>query len=293
VAAGGAKASSSGDDAPNLLLAAPAVGRWHRLTVRVAGSELEARLDDAAPKTAEVSRGDGGRILLRVPAGRVSFDDVEFLVPRRTPDGGFYPCDRPETDWWREGGRWVDHNGVTCALMSNWISLVAPKGQGRLWHKRSFGPDVRVGFAISENTEWFGWDREPSHVHHPFDNVQVLLAPAEGDPAHGYRLELNSRGRRTTVLYRGGKPVAEVPQTGGFPMRYRGGHAPYFPRRCRIALVKRGGLIRAIVNGLEVLRYTDREPLIVARVGLGGYRTRINFSNIDVHRLAPRRAQKR
>jgi hypothetical protein len=265
-----------------VVLRAPDDGDWHRLRVRTTGEGMAVRLDEQEPRSTKITRGDGGRFLLWVPAGTTQFDDVELLIPRKQPHGGLYAWDRPEAGWWREGGKWVDHEGIACALASNWISLVAPRGEGTLWLKRPCGPDVRVAFNLGENTQWFGWKANPSHIHHPFDNVRVQLV-AGAKPGLGYRLELNSRGRTATVLYRNGKEVAAVPQAAGFPLRYVGGHAPYAPRRCRVTLSKRGGVLTAIVNGKEVLRYTDPRPLNVDRVGLGGFRTRANFSHVEVH----------
>lgn len=70
-----------------------------------------------------------------------------------------------------------------------------------------------------------------------------------------------------------------------FPIRFVGAHQPYLPRRNRIALAKQGNLLRAVINGKEVLRYTDSEPLPVSRVGIGGYRTRFNLSHIEICEL--------
>ena len=102
------------------------------------------------------------------------------------------------------------------------------------------------------------------------------------DINEGYRLEVNAENRSATVLYRRGKEVARVRQGYNFPIQYVGGHSPFSPRKNRVALIKKGGLIRAVVNGKEVLRYTDMDPLPVSRVGLGGYRTHVNFSHVEV-----------
>ena len=200
--------------------------------------------------------------------------------------GIFYAFDRRETDWWRTGEGWIDHGGVTCVLASSWITLAAPEGRGMLWNKRTFEPDVMVSFNVEENTEWFGWEKPVSHVHYPFDNIVVSLSP-EQNAERGYRLELNSARRSATVLYRNGEEVARTVQATSFPMRYVGGHAPYTPRKNRITLAKRGGEILAIVNAREVLRFDDKEPLDVSRVGVGGYETRVNLSHVEVRDLPP------
>ena len=88
-----------------------------------------------------------------------------------------------------------------------------------------------------------------------------------------------------TVLYRAGKEVASARQDYRFPIQYGGGHAPYRPRRNRISLVRQGRRVRGLVNGVEVLSYTDEKPLTTDTVGIGGYRTRINFSRIMVREL--------
>ncbi|MFO7898612.1 MAG: hypothetical protein R6V58_06090, partial [Planctomycetota bacterium] len=102
-------ATSQPTGAPTgLQLEFPGDGDWHHLAIRARGETIEAAIDDQAPKTATLSRGDHGGVLLRVPAGRALFDDLEFLVPRSQPDGAFYGFDRREADWWRSGGTWMD-----------------------------------------------------------------------------------------------------------------------------------------------------------------------------------------
>jgi len=114
----------------------------------------------------------------------------------------------------------------------------------------------------------------------PFGNW--LSVPAE---ARGYRLEVNSQNRTATILYRNGKEVARAPQDSAFPIQFAGGHAPYSPRRNHITLIKHGAELRAIINGREVLRYTDPQPLDVGIAGIGGYKTRINFGHVEVRRI--------
>jgi hypothetical protein len=109
----------------------------------------------------------------------------------------------------------------------------------------------------------------------------------DGQADHGYRVELNAQKHSAMVLYRNGEEVARVAQRGSFPMRYRGGHAPYAPRRNRISVLKRGGQLAVIVNSRPVLQFTDPEPLKVGRVGIGGYDTRVNFTHVEIRGLHP------
>jgi hypothetical protein len=205
-----------------------------------------------------------------------------------------YDFHQREGDWFREGP-WMDHGGISCVLTSHWVSLLAAKGRGVLWNKRAWGPDVQVGSDIEENADWYGWRKDPTHAHYPFDNICMLLATDAWSPTagsgpgwdRGYRLEVNSQNRKATVLYRNGKEVARVVQDGKFPMQYQGGHAPYLPRRGHVSLLKRGKLLRGFVNGKEVLRYEDPEPLDVKAVGVGGYDTRFNFAHLEVRQLGP------
>lgn len=53
-------------------------------------------------------------------------------------------------------------------------------------------------------------------------------------------------------------------------------------RRNLITFARNGARLRAIVNGREVLNYTDPEPLEVDRVAVGGYDTSMNFSHIEI-----------
>jgi hypothetical protein len=271
---------------------------WHDLIVRFKGNSLTAGIDKDAQKDIPVSRGDGGRMLLKVFSGQVDFDDIELALNKSDAEGGSYPFAQRETDWWREGSadysEWMDHGGISCVLSSSWISLMAPRGEGLIWNKRTFGPDALLAFDVEENTEWFGWDKPHSHEHHPFDNISLVLAPEasvtplkSGDKGGGYRLEVNAEGRSATILYRNGKEVARASQDRNFPMRYVGGHAPFFPRINRIVLLKRGNLVRGFVDGKEFIRYEDPEPIAVKRIGLGGYNTHINFSHMEAHTLAP------
>ena len=79
--------------------------------------------------------------------------------------------------------------------------------------------------------------------------------------------------------------MARVPQDVNFPIQYRGGHSPYAPRRQCVTLVKKGSVVHALVNRQEVLRYDDPDPLPASLVGLGGYKTRINFSSVAIREL--------
>jgi hypothetical protein len=260
-------------------------GNWHELFIRAAGDGLSVSLDGQAGLALPRVVGLGGEILLKVPTGRADFDDVEFTLPRQTAHGRLHAFDRRETDWWREGEGWSDHGGIACVLASNWISLVAPRSRGMLWNKRRFSGDVALAVDVEENSEWFGWNRNPSHTHYPYDNVVLQLAP-EGDRKDGYRLEVNSRNRSATVLYRGTMAVAEAPQDSRFPIRYLGGDAPYRPRRSRVGLMKQGSRITAVVNGKVVLQYDDPTPLEVAGIGVGGYNTRLNICQVEVREFA-------
>jgi len=273
-----------GTDEADLHLACPPDEKWHDLRLRTERDLVSAALDGKPPLLRRLPRADGGWCYLRVGRGAAEFDDIEFMIDRRGHGSRFFAFDRRETEWWREG-TWMDHGGISCALASRWISLIAPADRGTLWSKYVCGPDVQVAFNVEENSKWYGWRRNPSHEHFPYDNICAVLADGT-DFDKGYRLELNADGRSKTVLYRNNTRVAERVQDSDFPMQYVGGHAPYRPRRNRINLVKRGGLLRALVNGVEVLRYSDPAPLPVSRVGIGGYRTRINFSHLEVRELA-------
>ena len=289
-------AKPSAPAAVNLLM--PEDTNWHDLIVRVKGSSLTAGIDKDAQKDIPVTRGDGGRMLLKVFYGRVDFDDIEVAVNKSDADGASYPFAQRETDWWREStaqyATWVDHGGISCVLSSSWISLMAPQGEGLIWNKRTFGPDALVAFDVEENTEWYGWDKPHSHEHHPFDNISLLLSPEASvsplkpnEKGSGYRLEVNAEGRTATLLFRNGKEVARASQDRNFPMHFVGGHAPFFPRINRIVLLKHGGLIRGLVDGKEFIRYEDPEPIDVKHIGLGGYNTHINFSHMEAHTLPP------
>lgn len=256
-------------------------GQWVDCRIELAGDTVTAN-GGKQP----VKRGIGGGLLLENSGGEVAFDDVEITVPRWTVSQWFSAFDRRETDWWREGGEWIDHGGMSCALASNWVSLVAPQGRGMIWHKESETGDVLLATNIEENSEWMGWEKDPSHIHYPADNIVLCLGQGR-NLDNGYRLEVNSRNRTATVLYRTGKEVARVRQDYRFPIQYEGGHAPYSPRRNRITLLREGNRLRALVNGVEVLSYTDPEPLATDTVGIGGYQTHVNFSRIMVRRLDP------
>lgn len=276
-------AVSSGE-APTNGVALVVKDQWHDIRIRTAPGEVLARVDDGEWTRGRVARDVGGTISFNILRGGVRLDDVRFCVPRRGDGHSFDAFRARATDWWREGGDWVDHGGVSCVLVSNWTTLNAPEGRGTMWHKRAFGPDVMIGFGVEETSEWFGWHTPPGHVHYPYDNICVHLATSREFDA-GYRLEVNARNRSATVLYRNGREVMQVPQDGAFPIRYRGGHSPYSPRRNAVTLVKRGAIVRALINRREVLRYRDPDPLAVSCVGLGGYRTHINFSNVAIREL--------
>ena len=280
-------AAAAGAPAPGSAEAILRPQEWQEIAVALTDRCLRWSVGGGAATEQEVRRGVGGGVLLTVDHGRAEFDDVLLSVPRRADRPGsrtrFYAFDRRETDWWRRG-RWVDHGGIACAVATNWISLDAPDAAGWLVHKESFGHDVLVAVNVEENSEWLGWDRNPSHLHHPADNFTVVLATDAG-LEQGYRLEVNSRDRQMTVLYRHGVEVAAVRQDGSFPIEYVGGHAPYRPRRNRICLVRQGDQVRVLINGMQVLTYRDDQPLVTPRLALGGRHTRFNLSNLLVREL--------
>ncbi len=261
----------------------PADDEWHRIALSKTARELVVRVDRKEVLRRDRETAVDDQLALQVFRGEVWFDDVSFLIPRQSRSSAYYAFDRRETDWLRTGdGQWLDHGGISCAIASSWISLIAPDAEGMLWYKQTAGPDVALAVNIEENTEWFGWDVKPdSHRHYPADNVRLCLGTSK-DIRPGYRLELNAARRTATILYRNNKEVLRVAQNRDFPIRHVGGHSPYRPRKSRIILSKQDGLIRAVVNGKEVLRYQDKDPLPVSTVGFGGYRTRVNFSHIEV-----------
>jgi hypothetical protein len=275
---------NTGSSKPDIFLTIPDDDAWHLLSIKADPEKREAYIDDPNKAEETSARGGGGRIIFYVSQGSMAFDDIEFSIPRKSKHGYFYAFDRRETDWWREGNAWIDHGGIACVLASSWISLVALEDEGMIWNKRTFESDVAVAFTLEENSEWYGWSQGESHKHYPFDNIRVVLSDQYSVDT-GYRLELNSKTRSMTVLYKNGKQAASVPQTGNFPMKYRGGHSPYSPRSNRIMFVKREGVLSAFVNGVRVLTYKDPDPLEVTRVGIGGYKTRVNFSHIEIRNL--------
>jgi hypothetical protein len=265
----------------------PNDGKKHKIEIQAGHAWYMLFLDGKwISKNAYKSRS-GGKVSIRAESGTVSLDDIEFSIPRQTKYGSLYAFDRRETDWWREGTEgtlWIDHGGVACILASSWISLVAPHSEGMLWNKQSFGPDLAVAFDVEENSEWFGWRKNPSHIHYPYDNIRIAMS-SDASCEKGYVLEVNSRNRTATVLYRNGKEASQISQKSGFPIRYHGGHAPYSPRKNRIMWVKKGARHTVVINGRPVLEYTDPDPIPVERVGIGGYNTRINFSHIEIKKL--------
>ena len=270
--------------APALALDILPDSKWHEVSLRIDGSKLCAKIDREALRETAIVRGTGDRAFLKIIRGAADFDDVEFIIQRETPHSVLYGFNQPEPDWWREpADKWIDHGGIACVLASSWISLVAPESSGIMWHKRAFTPDLLTAFNVEENSEWYGWDKWPNHVHFPFDNVETIFA-AE-DTKQNYKLVVNAERHSATILYRNEIEVARVRQSGAFPMRYIGSHMPFMPRTNRISLVKRGGVLQAIVNGVKVLEYTDPDPLPVKRVGIGGFKTRINFSHVEIREL--------
>jgi hypothetical protein len=261
---------------------------WHDLTLQARGAVLQILIDGEAVGDQSIVRGYGGGISLYA-SGRAQFDDIEFVIPRRTNRSRFYAFDRQETDFWREGGDWLEHGGISCVLASSWLSLKAQESKGMLWSKTPCAADVQVAFYVEENTDWYGWQAYPSHVHYPYDNITAVLG-AEADADTGYRMIVNGDNRSATILYRNGKEVARRLQNFDFPIRYVGGHAPYTNRSNRVTLRKEGGLITGYVNDVKVIEYEDAEPIDVSTVGVGGHNTSINFANIEIQNVERREA---
>lgn len=272
------------DSVSGLSLRVPADNNWHDVHIQCRPHSLAAHMGKGEWKRVRVSRGLGGGIVLAIRGGIVHFDDIEMEVPRRSHNSRVYAFDRIETDWWREGEKWVDHGGFSCMVASSWISLVGPHSHGMLWNKQEFGDDVAVSFMVQENSEWFGWKQKPQHLHYPYDNICVILSPKR-DFAKGYRLVINTNKRKSTALYRDDVEVMSVPQDANFPIRFSGQHNPYTPRNNQVSLWKQAGKLTAVINGKCVLEYTDPSPLPVRRVGIGGFHTRANFAHIQIREL--------
>ncbi len=279
------KALESNPSKPHggLTILIPKDKKQHDVTLRVTGTQMSVVVDGKEPASAPIKHTQSGAILLKVAVGSASFDDIEFNIPRQGINTFLYGFDRREPDWVRTGAQWIDHGGFSCILASSWLSLIAPHDKGIAWNRRPIGSDATVAFDVEESSEWFGWKRRPSHVHHAMDNIQVYLSPSD-DASSGYRLEVNSRNRTATVLYRNDKEVASVTQGAGFPIRGGGSHSPYNPRRNRISFTKDGDKLHAVINGKTVLSFKDPAPLTVNRVGLGGYNTRFNLSHIEIRK---------
>jgi hypothetical protein len=254
--------------------------QWHDLTLKARGTKLQIVIDGELAGEQPIVRGFGGGISLYA-SGRAQFDDIEFVIPRRTERTRFYSFDRQETDFWREGGDWLEHGGISCVLASSWLSLKAQESKGMLWSKTPCAANAQVAFYVEENTDWFGWRAYPSHVHYPYDNITAVLG-TKADSDSGYRLIVNADNRSSTILYRNGEEVKRARQDSGFPIQYVGGHAPYTNRSNRVTLRKEGVMITGYVNDVKVIEYEDPEPIDVSTVGVGGHNTSINFANIEI-----------
>jgi hypothetical protein len=256
---------------------------WHTIVIKVSPEQAEILEPTGTSAVALEPQLTGDLVIIASGGGAI--DDVTLRLPAGNTEDGLYEFADRETNWWRQGDTWMDHGGISCTLSSSWVTLVSENdAHAMLWHKSSFSSDVAIGTYLQEFSEWYGWKSRPSHVHEPYDNI-ILCFGTEMDDNTGYRLEINSRNRQETVLYRNGEEVASVDQNHTFPMRYVGGHEPFNPRTNHVRLVKSGNTVTALVNNVSVIRYEDPEPLDVSRVGLGGYRTHVNFSHIEVRRL--------
>jgi hypothetical protein len=268
----------TGGAAPGLLVPV-ADSEWHDIELQAQDGVLRVTVDQGEPVVGSYTRGAGTTLRLGVPQGAAHFDNVEIRVPRRTDHDWVYAFDRRETGWWREG-EWVDHAGIACVLASNWTSLIAPNGQGRMRHKGRVGDSVRLTVNVEENSEWYGWRAKPSHTHFAFDNVQLgLVDPATDD---GYILTINALNHSTAILTRHGEEVARTKTTPNV-IKFRGGHSPYHPRRLTVALERHGSELTARLNDADLLRFTDPAPLPATQVIVGGHDTRFNVARIEIH----------
>lgn len=283
---GGCPITIAGKDYPMKLSNKPniktdIIGKWLPIKIVTDKGKVHLKSEDMLMTASyKLNRKNGGGIKLLVPAGSVEFDDISITVSRKKPGYTFNAFDRREADWWREGN-WVDHSGIACAFASNWTSLLAPDTSGMLLKKNPVSDDFLFGFNVGESSEWFGWKKKPQHVHYPWDNITIKLSP-EQQKNQGYEIRINSENRTKTILLRNGKEVASVAQDRNFPIRYGGGHAPYSPRRCRVVLRRQGREILLYLNGRKVLSYKDPEPINAPALRIGGFNTRINFSNIEL-----------
>jgi len=256
---------------------------WHTFALDFRPGQAVVEWDGQPRLSQPWTPGLGETMLLGAPAGPVEFDDLQFAVPARQADQSLATFATRATDWWRLGERWVDHAGIACVITSNWVSLVAPESSGLLLSKFPTPANAVVAVSVEEYSEWHGWQAAESHDHFPFDNL-LLAQNVNGDGTGGYRLKVNV-DRRYTQLWRGDAMVAQVEQGKGFPIQYRGGHAPYSPRRVRLALARQGATLTGYVNQQPVIAFTDPDPLQHGFAGIGGERTRANFTHLEVRAL--------
>jgi hypothetical protein len=50
-------------------------------------------------------------------------------------------------------------------------------------------------------------------------------------------------------------------------------------------IVKDGGAFRVLVNGQQVIAWTDPDPIAVDTLAVGGAQTRINFCQVEIRAL--------
>jgi hypothetical protein len=137
---------------------------------------------------------------------------------------------------------------------------------------------VALHFDVSEYTEGYA---NGDHLHFPYHDISVVLAGDGANPDSGYRFLIGADGGVRTRLLRQGQAVAATDdRRGGVAM---GSHSNT-PRAAEVMVVKHGGDVRLIVNGVEALAYTDPQPLGGGQVALGVDKCRANFRDLFLYR---------
>lgn len=208
-----------------------------------------------------------------------SGDEVRFSSITLGSDSALaYKFDRVEPDWQPRSGTWSDHTGMACILWDYWMTGDGREEPAFTWNRHPMPEDVALDVSAAEFTEGH---ETGHHEHFPYHDVSVILRGTPGDPDSGYRFVVGADRGVRNVLLRNGVEVAS-----GDDPRCRivmGGHCNT-PRAVRIRAQRAGNELTLTFNGIEVISWTDPEPLSGGGyVGLGSEGCRTLFRDCVVY----------
>ncbi len=208
------------------------------------------------------------RVAVEVPDGRLVSEDLQVVSPMVHS----YDFARAPTDWSVDGGTWTVSSRWTCTEKWAWFSGEAEGGLATIQTKSRWSGNLRVDLYVGAKMMRKTGSRRRR------EELRDIRFGICGDGEHlnaGYSFVIGAENNTWTYLQRDGRIVAE---TRSFRMPDASIHNDWL----HFTIIKRGGDVRLLCRGWEVLSYRDEQPLDGGTVVLGTYDNGIMVPRITI-----------